>query len=68
MQCMLSLPYRNAVLDQTPRINPVRMRAWRLPMHHADKAPSAIYVFDSLLPDMSETAQVILRRRREWRA
>ena len=57
MKCMmLSLPYRNPILDNTPRINPVRMRTWWLPMHHADKAPSAIYVFGSLLPDMSETA------------
>ena len=57
MKCMmLSLPYRNPILDNTPRINPVLMRTWWLPMHHADKAPSAIYVFGSLLPDMNETA------------
>lgn len=57
MKCMmLSLPYRNPILDNTPRINPIRMRPWRLPMHHADKSPSTIYVFESLLPDMAETS------------
>lgn len=50
-------PYRNPILHNTPRINPSRMRPFRLPMHHTDKPSSriTIHVFNSLLPHITET-------------